>query len=290
MPRSVSYAPEAYRVALPALIRFVGKILYLGDLTYIAAAIDFFTAFFALYLLYLTIVNSLPENARTRKERTLAILAFLAILQFPLAWVVPSQRPETLPSALYLALSIFSLAKIDTNNLWIAILFIATLCQGFVRADVPFVFGIAVVVTGIWSGLTARLPFRRLLIISGGLIVVTSGGTQAYLQFVRFPGLNYPPNVPIIQLGSNFVLHRLEIFTIALLPFLLFFVFLIVKRPRLNVIEVIVMLASLLYLPLWFTFGYVSEVRIYVPFLLALSAVVARVIATFLGVTIRTAS
>jgi hypothetical protein len=74
------------------------------------------------------------------------------------------------------------------------------------------------------------------------------------------------------------------------LPFLLFSIVLIVKRPPLNLMDKVVIVSSILYLPLWITVGSVSEVRIYVPFLFALSMVVAKVSASFLSSNSQTAS
>jgi hypothetical protein len=119
--------------------------------------------------------------------------------------------------------------------------------------------------------------------LAGGLVMVISGTIQAYLQFVRLPHLGHPPNTKIVQFTSNLTIHNLEVFTIALLPYLVFLVFWIIKRAALNHIETAVVVSSVLYLPLWFTVGVISEVRIYVPFLLALSMVVARVSATILS-------
>jgi hypothetical protein len=69
---------------------------------------------------------------------------------------------------------------------------------------------------------------------------------------------------------------------IAMLPFLLFSAFLIVKRPRLDAIDRLVLMSSALYLPVWLTVGIIDEVRVYVPFLFALSMVAAKVSAPFL--------
>jgi hypothetical protein len=282
-PAPVLYAPHTYRIALPALIRFVSSAFHISDSTYVAAAFDLIASFLALYLLYLLTVNSLPETRNTQKNRTISILLFLAIIQSPLSWVVPWQRPETLPSTLYLAICLFALANIRANKLWLLALLAATLCQGFVRTDVAFVFGVSVLAVGLWSAFKNSFEASGIQIAAGALIALVSGASQAYLQFIRFPHLTYPPDTRMIQLTSNLIPHRLEVCTVALLPFLLFFIFLIVKRPTLDDLEKIVIVSSVLYLPLWFTLGFISEVRIFVPFLFALSMVAARVLASSLS-------
>jgi hypothetical protein len=280
---TVSYAPQAYRLALPAMIRLVASIFHIKDRSYVAAAFDLIAGFLALYLLYWLRVSVLPERTKIPTGRMLFILFFLTIIQFPLAWVVPRLRAETMPSSLFLSVSLFSVAKMMGNRAWLLVLLVATLCQAFVRADIPFVFGISLVLVELWSYFHGRREASGFRAMAGGLVILISGTIQAYLQFVRLPHLSYAPHTEVIQLISNLTIHNLEIFIIALLPYLGFFVFWIIKRPFLNHIETVIIVASLLYLPLWFTVGSISEVRIYVPFLLALSMVVARVSATFVS-------
>lgn len=167
------------------------------------------------------------------------------------------------------------------NRAWLLVLLIATFCQAFVRADIPFVFGIAIVLVWLWNCLLGDREASGFRALAGGLVILVSGTIQAYLQFVRMSATRQMTKV--IQIVSNLTLHNLEIFTIALLPYLGFFIFWIIKRPAFNQIETVVIVSSVLYLPLWLTFGVASEIRIYVPFLLALSMVIARVSATFLN-------
>jgi hypothetical protein len=174
------------------------------------------------------------------------------------------------------------------NKSWLPVLLIATFCQAFVRADVPFVFGVALLSVGLWNDFQGGRGADSFQTLTGGLVALISGSVQVYLQFIRLPHLSYPPNIKVIRLISNLtIFHNLEIFTIALLPYFCFFVFWIIKRPALNYVETVAIVASALYLPLWFTLGEISEVRIYVPFLFALSMVVARVSATCLSRELR---
>jgi hypothetical protein len=71
------------------------------------------------------------------------------------------------------------------------------------------------------------------------------------------------------------------VFAIAVFPFLVLGAFLIVKRTRLRMVDALAVTAAALYLPLWFAVGIVAEVRIFVPFLLALCMVAARVFGVY---------
>jgi hypothetical protein len=276
------YAPDAYRVGVTALGKFMVRTFHVQDAGYVAAAFDLVAAFFSLSLLYRLSVDFSPERPTAPGDRLLIIIFFLAILQFPIPWIIPWQRPETLPTALYLALSLFCLAKSKMNRLWLLPVMVATLGQAFVRADVPFIFGVAMLLVSLWDSHENGLTSHRVEILTSGLVIFISGAVQAYLQFIRYPHLSYIPGTNVVQFGPNLNLHKLFIFMIALLPFLLFAVLLIVKRPKLDFIDRLVLVSSALYLPMWFTVGVIAEVRIYVPFLFALSMVTAKVSAPFL--------
>ncbi len=272
---------ETFRLALPALNQWISRTFHIRDATLVTTGIDFITAFSALYLLYLLTVDLLPEQRNRPKDRALKILFFLAVLQFPIAWVVPWQRPETMPSTLFLAFSLFCLAKIENNRLW-SLPFLATApLQAFIRADVPVVFGAATALVGLWTlvkqGSQGRSRTCLYYVVIGILTAIICGGIQTYLHFL------YPQAGVDIQFGPNLTLHSIEILTIVLAPLVLFILFLIAKRPPLSILEKVAILSALLYLPLYFTFGMVAEARIYVPFLLILSMPIARVSASFLS-------
>jgi hypothetical protein len=272
---------ENFRLAIPALIQTTTRIFHVSDTSITAAAFDLITGFFALYLLYLMTVDLPLEEPDRPKDRALKIFLFLAIIQFPLAWVVPWQRPETMPSALFLAFSLFCLAKIEKNRLWSLPLLAAVLIQTFVRTDVPLVFGAATAFVGLWTLVKkgSQGKFRSSLdyIVIGSLIALISAGIQVYLHIL------YPQDSLDIQFWPNLAFHHLEILTIVLAPFVLFVLLLMVYRPTLTAVEKVAMASALLYLPMYFTFGLVSEARIYVPFLLIMCMVAARVSASFLS-------
>ncbi|WP_353069551.1 hypothetical protein RBB75_03555 [Tunturibacter empetritectus] len=272
---------ETFRIALPVLINTTTKIFHLADTSITAAAFDLITGFSALYLLYLMTVDLPLEEPDRPKDRALKILLFLAIIQFPLAWVVPWQRPETMPSALFLAFSLFCLAKIEKNRMWALPLLAAALIQTFVRTDVPLIFGIATAFVGLLTLVKrgSQGKFRASLdyIVIGSLIALIAAGIQVYLHIL------YPQDRLDIQFWPNFGFHNLEILTIILAPFVSFALLLIVYRPSLTAVEKVAIGSALLYLPMYFTFGLASEARIYVPFLLIMCMVFARVSASFLS-------
>ena len=276
------YAPNAYRVAMSALVPFLLKTFRVADWTSVYSVLDFCFAFPALYLLYRLTTDDLRLPAANLNERFASVAMFLAFLQFPMAWIVPWQRPETTPSALYVALALFCVSRAKRQGKWFAPLLVASAVQAFVRSDVAFIFGVAMVL--VCFGDSAMRPFgsRLVSLLKSGCVVLVAAGVQLYLQFIRFPHLTYPPGTSVLQLSNNLRPHFLEVSTIALLPFLLLGVFLICKRPQLRTVDALAVTAAALYLPLWFAVGSVGEVRLFVPFLLPLCMAAARVFSRYL--------
>lgn len=264
------YAPDAYRIAMPLLVPRLQHLLGFSSPSVVSSLLDFATGLGALLLLYLLVIDELPRHP----QRFVAGIAFLALIQFPFAWVVPHQRPETMPSALYLALALFAVSRKTRLGLWFAVLLVATFLQSFMRTDVPGVLGFALVGLASFSGRQSPSAKRGLSIAQGASIAAIAIGVQWYLQTVRFPHLSYPPDTPAFQLLYNFRPHNLLAALLALIPCLLPLALL--RHARFRPVEILALTAATLYLPLWFLAGITAEVRIFVPFLLPICMVSAR--------------
>jgi hypothetical protein len=266
-------APEAYRVAIPILSHLLIQFLHLHDGAIADCLIQFPCCIAALYLLYTLTVDDLRPSAR----RLTTFAMFFALIQFPLAFVLFRQRPETLPTALFIALALSCISR--AGHRWTALLLIATLIQSFARADFPIILGIALIL------LSARnIRAHTTNLIRGIGVLLLAGSIQLLLQFVLFPHLPYSDTVFIyarnLNLDSFFVLF------LALSPFL--FALFLLRSSGINLRETdrLTLLASLLYLPIWFTVGLVAEVRIFVPFLLALCVLAARILTSSLAASL----
>lgn len=265
--QNVRYAPDAYRVAMPLVVPALQHAFHLASPSIIGAAQDFLFGFGALFLLYLLVV----EGFSSQPQRFAAAISFLALVQFPFAWVVPHQRPETMPTAFYVALALYAASRRTRIGFWTAVLLVATLLQSFLRTDVPFVLGIALALVAL-----RRPPSgSRSLSLSQGLAVAAlAGAIQWYLQAVLFPHLSYPPDTQVFQLLNNLQRHSLSAALLAIIPCLL--PLLLRSGQRLRPLDTLALAGSALYLPLWFSVGVAAEVRIFVPFLLAVCMVSAR--------------
>jgi hypothetical protein len=276
------YAPDVYRIAMPAIGRALTRLLGIHESATTAALLDFILAFAALYLFYRLAVDSLSAEPGKRPVRILGLGLFLAFVQFPIDWVVPWQRPETTPSALFIAVALSCLVRARRSAWWLILLLAATVFQGFVRADVALFFSVALFGLSFCGSLLEPFGSRLTNAATGAGMVLITGSIQAYLQFVRYPHRSYTPGTAVVQGWNNLKLHSQANFIAALLPFLLIAGLMIVKRFRLDAVGALVTVASALYFVLWFTVGSLSEVRIFVPFMMALCVVAARSSTEFL--------
>jgi hypothetical protein len=197
---------------------------------------------------------------------------FLVLVQFYLAWLFWYQRPETLPTAAILALVLMLLAIRVPGGTGAAVagfLLLAVL-QGFVRADVGFALHLGIL-------LVCLTPLGMGFVLPRGLQVGTSvasllmvGGIQYWLTWWVFPQANYG-STPVFQLVTNF--SSLD----SWIPFVLFMgpfawtVWMVGRRLcRVEAGGVAVLVGALIFLGMWVMVGRAKEVRIFLPFALAL--------------------
>lgn len=270
------YAPDAYRVAIPALLHGAVRTLRLRDIFLANAALDFACALLCILLLYSALLRGRDLIHASGATRWGAVAVLLSTLQFPLAWVVPWQRPETMPSAAFVAFGLYCLLRAGENGAWTAALLTASAWQGFVRADVAVVLGLALVLLGGFTNQLADLGTRTANALRGMAITCLAGGAQAWLQFVKHPHLTYPPGMQVVQWRNNLSFHNFETASIALLPLLLCLV--LVRGRRVDGFDTLVLTASLIYLVVWYMVGNVAEVRIFVPYMLPVGVVLTKLV------------
>lgn len=281
-PPPQGFAPNAYRVAMPWLNAQVQRLPGLHRWLTAATLIEFVFAFAALGLCYLLLVQDDPRRPWSRPARVTSVAFLLAALHFPLQWVVPFLRPETMPSAFYLAASLFVLAKWRGGARQSVLLLVLALMQGFVRSDVSIVLGLSLMVISVLGKRLTPTATRGTGVLLGAAVAGVAGAAQAYLQFVRFPHTPYPPGVPMLMGPNNVSPHQLGILAMALLPWLAFAAGLLRWRGSLRPVDMLTIAAALLYLPVWLMLGLAAEVRIFVPFLVVLSVPAARCITQWL--------
>lgn len=276
------HAPNQYRIAIPYTAKWIASIFSIQKYYIIYSVIDFACAFLVCAMWYFALCRSRFFQGLDARSQTLAVGFFLAALAYPFAWIEPWERPETLPTALYLALVFLLLERVRSKPQWLIAIFAATLWQGFVRSDIPTALGIAIGIFSLTPQAKQIYGSRWLCILSGFSIFATAAAVQAYLKLSLFPHATYPPDTIVIQILLNLKARTLIVFVIAILPYVVVLFGAASFWKRLDPIDILVLLASIVYLPLWLTFGVAMEVRIFAPYLLAITPTAAKIILLWL--------
>jgi hypothetical protein len=277
-------APVQYRIGIPFLVGFLKQYTHM-ELRQSGPLVEALSYAASLWLLYGLFSSSAKVKAARDAHRAALLAFFLAITQLPILWIFPWERPETLPTALYLAAVVVLVACRNRIPFPLLCLFVVVLSlgQALMRADVPVVLGVALLLA---AAVAIPLPRPRTSIaILGLLSSATGAGVQLYLQRVAYPNAQYPPTTAKIQLFNNLSLDpplHIPEFLIALLPF--FATLFLLRRYRLYLEsqDKLVLLICLLYLPVWVVVGLIVEVRIFIPFLFLASPTMAKLWTAFL--------
>ncbi len=277
-------APVQYRIGIPFLIGFLKHYTHM-ELRQSVPLVEALSYAACLWLLYGLFSSSARVKVARDSHRAALLAFFLAITQFPILWIFPWERPETLPTALYLAAVVVLVACRNRIPVPLLCLLIVALSlgQSLMRADVPVVLGAALLLA---AAMAIPLPRPRSSIAILGLLASATGaGVQFYLQHVAYPNARYEPTTQKFQLFNNLRLDppmHLPEFLIALLPFFATLFLLRRFRFRLEPEDKLVLLICLLYLPVWVAVGLIVEVRIFVPFLFLVSPTMAKLWTAFL--------
>jgi hypothetical protein len=269
--RGTANAPNQYRIGVIDTAYFLARLMHLG-LRHMLALVDVAAAFVAVFALFLVLRRSAVYRESTVTVQWFGAAGFLVLVQFYLAWLLWFQRPETLPTAAILALALLLLAVPVWGGAGTAVagFLLLAAAQGFVRADVGFALHLGIL-------LVCLTPLGKGFVLSRGLQVGTSlasllmvGGIQYWLTWWVFPQANYGPTA-VFQLVTN--LSSLD----SWIPFVLFMgpfawtVWMVGRRQcRMEAGGVALLVGALIFLGMWLMVGRVKEVRIFLPFALAL--------------------
>lgn len=268
-------APQQYRIAVPEMADLLRRHGHMG-LRHGFTLIDFAGAMVAVYLLFAVFERSSTYRAANETTRWFGVAAFVFLVQFYFAWITWYQRPETMASAATVAATLWLLTlrlplpgAMARAVAAIAMVLISAL-QAFVRADLIFVVHLAVLLvclTPIGGGFV--LP-RWVQAATSGLSVVVAGGVQYYLMHVAYPMATYG-KTPVVELKLNMT-NPLEWppFVLFLVPYAWLMRSLLRGRRVPEAPAAGVVLGSVLYLCIWIVVGRIEEVRIFMPFAVAL--------------------
>jgi hypothetical protein len=275
---------DQYRIAVLFLAHFI-EVHTPFKMRQAIPLIEFLAYGIGLTSLYLLLVtSSVVRNAR-RGQRLVIYGFFFAAAQFPVLWIFPWERPETLPTAFYLAtVTLVILSRRISMALACPFAILLSFGQALARTDAPMVVGMATVVAAVLA-----IPFgrsRRAVAVLGLLCGTTGLATHIYLVH-RFPSVHPTQRAITLQLFRNLdIVHppfQVPEFFTALLPFFVSLVLIRRYRLGLDSSDKLALLISLIYLPIYMTLGILSEIRIFVPYLFLMSPTIAKLWAQFLS-------
>jgi hypothetical protein len=276
-------APSQYRIGVIDTAYFLARHLHVG-MRHTLALLDVISGMIAVFALFLVLQRSAVYRKAGVATQWFGAASFIILVQFYLAWLLWYQRPETLPTAAILALALLLVAvkapESDTVGGigmagTIAGLLLLAVAQGFVRADVAFALHVGVLLvclTGAGKGFA--LP-RGVQAGTSVVAMLLALGIQYYLMKRVYPQANYG-DTQVVQLFFNLKSPS------AYAPFLLFLlptgwtaVMLTRRRYQVEPAGVGIFTAAVIFLGMWVVVGKIAEVRIFLPFALALAPVTA---------------
>jgi hypothetical protein len=276
-------APSQYRIGVIDTAYFLARHLHMG-MRHTLALLDVISGMIAVFALFLVLQRSAVYRKASVATQWFGAASFVILVQFYLAWLLWYQRPETLPTAAILALAVLlaagrpsGLARVSAIGMAGTVLglLLLAVAQGFVRADVAFALNLGILLVCLTSaGKGFALP-RGVQAGTSMMAMLLAVGIQYYLMKKVYPQASYG-DTPVLQLLLNLKSPW------GYAPFLFFLLpmgwtALKLKQGRYQVESwgVGVFTAAVIFLGMWVVVGKIAEVRIFLPFALALAPLTA---------------
>jgi hypothetical protein len=270
-------APEQYRIATVWLAHALVVHLHI-QLRMAFASIDLVCCLVAVLVLFGVLERSIAYRDASPLGRWLGAAVFVLLIDWFLAWLLWLQKPETLPSAMFVALMLWlwQPAREAARPTARAVALIAlSLLLATVRADVACLLNAGIllfVLTQPALPLSLPRPIAASVSLAGAL---AAGIVQLYLMLVAYPHANYG-RVKVAQLIPNLVhATRWPPFVLFLLPLAWMAVQLARRRYTRDTAGLAFLTGAALFGLLWISIGEIDEVRIFLPFAFALAPITA---------------
>jgi len=273
--RGAASAPAQYRIGVLKAAAFLTLHMPLA-MRHALALIDFAALLITAFALRSLLTRSATWRSATLAAQWFAAAAFLLLFEYSLQWLIWYQRPETLTIAALLALSLwlstYRLPGRAGSFLAVVCLIVLGILQGFTRADVGVAFHLGVALICLFS---RRAPSEGLSRWTQCIASLAAAGcaaaVQLYLMRVVYPHATYG-TTPVYQLALNVTDHiRIVPAVLVLAPTIWLTIQVARRRFILERAQAGLLIGSAIFLCLWCVFGSLDEVRIFLPFALALT-------------------
>jgi hypothetical protein len=269
-----AHAPGQYRIGVIDTAYFLARHTHLG-LRHTLAALDVIAGLIAVFALFLILRRSPVYRRAGEAGEWFGAAGFVVLVQFYLAWLLWYQKPETLPTAAMLSLALLLLTVRLPDRLGTVVpvvgLLLLAVAQGFVRADAAFALHVGILVVCLTSaGLKFVLP-RWLQAGTSVVAAVLAVGIQYWLMRRVYPQADYG-ETQVLQLFLNLKSPEEFVpFFLFLAPFAWTAAILMRRRYQTSSAGIGMFTAAIIFLGMWVTVGRIGEVRIFLPFALALA-------------------
>lgn len=262
-------APWQYRIGVWEAVRWMNQWFHLRPYDALTL-IDVVCLAVSLWGILRVLHNSEAWKIASIPTQWLATAGVLFLAEYYLIWGHWFQAEDTLPSVLFVTLSLaLAYGEIVRSRLLACLLLVCLGgIQGFIRADVAVVLHAGFFLAVLFS--RKAVPLGKAWQLGTSLLAAfLAGCVQLYLMLVRFPNARYGSE-GVFQLLNNLKPEMWATMLLATLPFWLLLGLIAAKKYRPDAVTTMLLVSSLLYLPLWATVGLLDEVRIFMPFAFAL--------------------
>ena len=263
-------APLQYRIGTWLVVAWAHAWLHLS-IWLTLTLIDVVSIGLALWCLVYVLRTNVTYLAFSAPLRMLSLAGLFFGAEYYLAWGHWFQYPGTMPSCLFVCLSVLLVSGKAIQNRYLTSLCLvgASCIQGLVRADIAVALHAGFFLAAC-SPLTGNIPFgRKWQAITSALAALSAGLVQLYLMEVRFPGARYG-SAGVFRFTTNFLPANWMTAGLALLPFWAILYLIAKRKYRPDGVTAMFLLSSCLYFVLWLMVGRLQEVRIFLPFGMAL--------------------
>ncbi len=269
-------APAQYRIGVVDTASFLARHAHL-ELGHVLTLLDVLSGLIAVFVLFWVLRRSLVYRKARQSAQWFGAASFLVLMQFYLGWVIWYQRPETLPTAAMVALTLALLtvrvpwAGLVGTVLAVAGVLLIAVAQGYIRADVALALHAGVLLVCFTSAGNGFALGRGVQAGTSLVAMVLVAGIQYDLMRRVFPLANYG-DTPVFQLLQNLQAPTTQLpFLLFLVPFGWTAVVLVQRRYQANSAGLGMFVGAVIFLGMWLVVGRIKEVRIFLPFAVALA-------------------
>ena len=265
-------APAQYRIGVVFPAHFLSRLSH-GHLAmrHTISLLDLFFLTIGIAVVFSLLSRTQLYRKSLFTEKCVMQLTAVSLLLFYLSWTLWYHKPETIANFGSLAVAVgFTAGLFRTPKLLSALgLVLIAVYLGTIRADSGFAFNLGLLIVALLPE-GRSLHLGRALQIGTAIIgLVAVIGTEAYIKYVLYP--HNPFSDSLIQFGTNLI-SPINLFCVifALAPYFLI-VWLATKFWRnLEAWESILVIASCIEFVLFFVVARSDEVRLFIPYAMAL--------------------